>query len=174
MASLACQSGDWRSRTMLLSFLSAPNPRASTAPLLRYTPRMAEAVRVRPEILREMLLDALREPQIECCGLLAGRDGVITAIFPAQNALASATAYEIAPPELFVLFRRIRERGLIHLGLYHSHPRGDNAPSARDIEQAYYPDSVYFIVSPRPDAPCAVRAFSIREGRIRELEILAT
>ena len=135
---------------------------------------MADAVRVRPEILKEMILHARREPQIECCGLLAGRDDIITAIFPAQNALASATAYEIAPQQLFRFFRAMREQGLVHLGLYHSHPADDNAPSARDIEQAFYPDQVYFIVSPREGAPRAVRAFSIREERVRELEILTT
>lgn len=133
---------------------------------------MAETVRVRPEILKEMLLHARREPQIECCGLLAGRDDIITTIFPAQNALASATTYEIASQQLFRFFRAMREQGLIHLGLYHSHPAGENAPSARDIEQAFYPDQVYFILSTRQDAPRAVRAFSIREGRIQELEII--
>lgn len=135
---------------------------------------MAEAVRVRPEILKEMLEHARREPQIECCGLLAGSHDIITTIFPAQNALASATAYEIAPQELFSFFRAMRERSVAHLGLYHSHPTGDNAPSARDIEQAFYPNLVYFVLSPRQDAPRAVRAFSIREGRVRELEILTT
>jgi proteasome lid subunit RPN8/RPN11 len=135
---------------------------------------MADSVRVRAEILKEMLLHARREPEIECCGLLAGRDGAITAIFSARNALASATAYEIAPHELFRLFRTMREQGLMHLGLYHSHPSGENAPSPRDIEQAYYPDQAYFIISPRAEAPNAVRAFSIRGTGAQELEIIAT
>jgi proteasome lid subunit RPN8/RPN11 len=135
---------------------------------------MADSVRVRAEILTEMLLHARREPEIECCGLLAGQDGAISEIFPARNALASATAYEIAPQELFRLFRAMREQGLTHLGLYHSHPRGENAPSPRDIEQAYYPDQAYFIISPRAEAPNPVRAFSIRGTGVRELEIIAT
>jgi proteasome lid subunit RPN8/RPN11 len=135
---------------------------------------MADSVRVRAEILKEMLLHARREPEIECCGLLAGRDGAITAIFSARNALASATAYEIAPQELFLLFRTIRERGLAHLGLYHSHPSGENAPSPRDIEQAYYPDQAYFIISPRAEAANPVRAFFIRGTGVQELEIIAT
>ena len=135
---------------------------------------MADSVRVRAEILNEMLAHARREPQIECCGLLAGRDGVITAIFPATNALASATAYEIAPRELFELFRTLRDRELTHLGQYHSHLSTENFPSPTDIEQAGYPDQAYFIVSLRPDAPKPVRAFSIRDGAVRELEIIST
>jgi proteasome lid subunit RPN8/RPN11 len=135
---------------------------------------MADSVRVRAEILKEMLLHARREPEIECCGLLAGRDGVITAIFPATNALSSATAYEIAPRELFQLFRMLRAEGLTHLGHYHSHLSSENVPSPRDIEQAGYPDHAYFIVSPRADAPKPVRAFFIRDSGVREIEIIST
>jgi [CysO sulfur-carrier protein]-S-L-cysteine hydrolase len=134
---------------------------------------MADSVRVRAEILNEMLAHVRRVPHIECCGLLAGRDGVITEIFPATNSLSSATAYEIAPPELFELFRTLRDRELTHLGQYHSHLSTENAPSPTDIEQAGYPDQAYFIVSPRPDAPKPVRAFSIRDGAVQELEIIS-
>jgi proteasome lid subunit RPN8/RPN11 len=135
---------------------------------------MADPVRVRAEILREMLLQARSEPEIECCGLLAGRDGVITTIFPTRNALASATAYEIAPQELFQLFRTMPAEGLTHLGIYHSHLSNENVPSPRDIAQACYPDQAYFIISLQADARNPVRAFSIRDGAVRELEIIST
>ena len=135
---------------------------------------MASTIRVRAEILDGMVQHARRQPGAECCGLLAGHGGIITAIFPAENALASPTAYEIAPRELFALFRRIREEHLQHLGIYHSHPVGENKPSVRDIEQAFYPEAAYFIISPRLDAPKPIRAFSIRDGRAAELEIDVT
>jgi [CysO sulfur-carrier protein]-S-L-cysteine hydrolase len=127
--------------------------------------------RIRKEVLARMREEAGRTPSEECCGLLAGRDGVITVILPAVNALASATAFEIAPAELFRLIKKIRADGLDLLGIFHSHPTGENKPSARDIELAFYPDAAYFIVSPLRDAPQPVRAFSIREGRITELAI---
>src|SRR4029077_8719418 len=107
---------------------------------------MAESVTVLPEILDKMAAHARREPRIECCGLLAGRDGVITEIFPAANSLASATRYEIAPVELFQIFRDIRTEKLTHMGQYPSHPSSENVPSPSDIEQAGYPDQAYFIV----------------------------
>jgi proteasome lid subunit RPN8/RPN11 len=104
--------------------------------------------------------------------MLVGRNGVITRAFPAANAAPSpATEYEIAPKELFHLTREIRAAGLQLLGIYHSHPNGKNEPSSRDIEQAYYPDVAYFIISPAPDAEKPVRAFSICDGRVAELEI---
>jgi [CysO sulfur-carrier protein]-S-L-cysteine hydrolase len=133
---------------------------------------MAGEIRIRAEILEEMLRYARREARIECCGLLAGRDGVITEIFPATNSLASPARYEIASRELFQMFRDMRAANLTHLGQYHSHLSTENAPSPTDIEQAGYPDQAYFIVSLRADAPNPVRAFSIRDGGVEEIEII--
>jgi len=133
---------------------------------------MPQEIRVRAEIVEEMLRIARSEPRIECCGLLAGVGGVISKIFPAKNALASPTAYDVAPQELFQLFRRMREEGLEHLGIYHSHPSSENVPSPRDIELAAYPNEAYFIISLLPAAPRPVRAFSIRDGHVQELEIV--
>ena len=130
------------------------------------------SVRLSPALL-EFICSAARQDVVrECCGLLAGREGAITRIFPAANVAANpATSYEIAPEELFRLTREIRAASLELLGIYHSHPNGINEPSPRDVERAHYPDAAYFIVSPLPDAPQPVRAFSIRDGRVTELEI---
>jgi [CysO sulfur-carrier protein]-S-L-cysteine hydrolase len=133
---------------------------------------MAGEIHVRAGILEEMLRHARAEPRVECCGLLAGVDGVISKIFPAKNALASPTAYEIAPQELFQLFRSIREEGLEHLGIYHSHPAGENVPSRSDIEQSYYPLQAYFILDPQHQAPHPIRAFQIYDGRAQKLKIV--
>jgi len=119
-----------------------------------------------------MLAHARREPAVECCGLLAGREGAITRILPAANAAEnSATSYEIAPKEIFSLMRAMRADGIEMLGIYHSHPNGRNEPSPRDIEQAYYSEAACFIISPREDSERAVRAFAIRDGRAEELLI---
>lgn len=130
---------------------------------------MTNAVRLHRSVLDQLLAEARREPHLECCGLLAGRNGVISELLPAENALHSATAYEIAPLELFALFRHMREGKLEHLGIYHSHPHTDNAPSPRDIAEACYPETPYFIVSPRADLKNPVRAFAISDGRVQEL-----
>jgi proteasome lid subunit RPN8/RPN11 len=132
---------------------------------------MADVVRAHKDVLTQMMDRVLQEPRLECCGLLAGRDGVITRVFAATNAAASATEYAIAPRELFQFIREIRGAGLKFMGIYHSHPHGDNKPSERDISQAYYPDVAYLILSPRKDAAKPIRAFSIRDGKTAELSI---
>jgi len=129
-------------------------------------------VRIDDRLLAELLTKARQESSREVCGLLAGRDGIITHAFPATNAASDpTTSYEIAPEELFRLMREIRAAGRELLGIYHSHPNGKNEPSPRDIERAYYPDAAYFIVSPLAAAARPVRAFSIRGGRVAEREI---
>lgn len=130
-----------------------------------------ESIRIRAGARDQMLQAARQSRERECCGLLAGRDGVITNVLPAVNTSPSATEYEIAPEELIALFQRIRAEGLQHLGIYHSHPRGPNLPSPRDVKLAYYPELAYVIISPAPHVTRPVRAFRIGEGRFSELSI---
>src|SRR5690242_10509741 len=132
---------------------------------------MPDFVRITRAAYDRLIAEARTTPTIECCGLLAGRDGVISAVLPAKNALQSASAYEIAPEELFALFRRMRSEGLEHFGIYHSHLAGENFPSASDLARAFYPAAAYLIVSPNPGAPRPIRAFRIVEGRAREVSL---
>jgi [CysO sulfur-carrier protein]-S-L-cysteine hydrolase len=132
---------------------------------------MHDFVRIEQEIFDRLIAEAQVNPELECCGLLAGRAAVISVILPAKNSLLSATAYEIAPQELFALFRRIRSEGLEHLGIYHSHPKSENAPSPLDLERAYYPEAAYLIVCPNPASPRPIRAFRIAGGQARELSL---
>jgi proteasome lid subunit RPN8/RPN11 len=133
---------------------------------------MDREIRILGGVRTQLLEGARAGATLECCGLVAGRDSVITHAFPAANVAANpATSYEIAPEQLFRLMREIRNAGLEMLGIYHSHPNGPNVPSPRDIDRAYYPGAAYFIVSPLGDASQPVRAFSIRDGRTTELGV---
>lgn len=130
------------------------------------------AIRIPRDLVSALVQLAQLEPTRECCGLLAGQAGSIARIYRATNAAGNpATSYEIAPRELFSLMREIRTVGLELTGIYHSHPNGQNEPSPRDIELAYYPDTAYVIISPLAGAPRPVRAFSIHDGRATELHV---
>ena len=119
----------------------------------------------------ELLEQARRALPVECCGLLGGEKNEISRIFPTTNELASPTAFEIPPPELFGIFRQLRAEKLDLIGLYHSHPSGENTPSARDLERAYYPDAAYVILSPHQDASQPVRAFLLARGDVQEIAV---
>lgn len=128
-------------------------------------------IRVHAAVLDAMLEEARAKFPLECCGLLGGTADDITSVFPASNALASEREYFIAPRELIATLRVMRERELRHRGIYHSHPRGQNFPSRRDIETAYYPACAYFIISPHPSTTPPIRAFKIHDGAMEELRI---
>jgi [CysO sulfur-carrier protein]-S-L-cysteine hydrolase len=132
---------------------------------------MTEKIRIARGLMAMMLERARYDSAHECCGLLAGRSATITGIFPATNALSSSNAYEIAPQELFTIFRKIRAENLDLLGIYHSHPQTENIPSPKDIAHAYYPDAIYFIISPKQAVPKPIRAFRIQDGNYSELLI---
>lgn len=138
---------------------------------------MSEAVEqfTLPRSLYDRLLEEARQAlPNECCGLLGGRDERATGVFPATNALASPTAYEIAPRELFEIFRRMRAEGLTLVGIYHSHPAGENLPSLRDREQAYYPEAAYLIISLAETVSTPIRAFRMHGEGWREFAVAVT
>jgi proteasome lid subunit RPN8/RPN11 len=135
---------------------------------------MKRAILSRRKVYGQLLEHARRQPHRECCGILAGQDGVITRAFPAKNVAADPVRnYAIAHREIVRLMGELRERRLEFLGIYHSHPNwlDVNEPSSKDIELACDAEAVHFIVTPRPYATTPVRAFSIRDGHARELEI---
>jgi proteasome lid subunit RPN8/RPN11 len=135
---------------------------------------MKRAVRSRRKVFGQLLEHARRQPHRECCGILAGQDNVITRAFPAKNVAADPVRnYVITPKEIVRLMGKFRERRLEFLGIYHSHPNwlDANEPSPKDIALASYSEAIYFIVTPRPYATTPVRAFSIQDGRVTELEI---
>ena len=135
---------------------------------------MRQAVQSRRKVYGQLLAHARRQPHRECCGFLAGRDGLLAQAFPAKNVAADPVRnYEIAPKEIVRLMGELRQRRLEFLGIYHSHPnwRDTNEPSSKDIALAYYSKAIHFIVTPRPYATTPIRAFSIRKGRAMELEI---
>jgi len=122
---------------------------------------------LREEHISQMVGHARAEAPLEACGVLAGKEGVVERVYPAINMEKSLVRYTMDPQQQFRIFMEIEERGWELLGIYHSHPGGAAYPSERDIELAFYPDSVHFIISLAEDKP-KVRAFRIIEGEVRE------
>jgi proteasome lid subunit RPN8/RPN11 len=97
-------------------------------------------------------------------------NGVITEAHPLRNdADRPETRYFASPEDLFSAMRRIREAGRVLLGIYHSHPRGQPYPSAADVEMAFYPEAVYFIISLEPRID--LRAFRIGNSKIESVAV---
>jgi proteasome lid subunit RPN8/RPN11 len=135
---------------------------------------MRPTVQSRRKVYGQVLDHARRQPHRECCGILAGQNGLITHALPAKNAAADPVwNYEIAPVEFVRLTRELRARRLQFFGIYHSHPHwmDPNEPSPKGIALARISEAIHFIATPRPYAAAPIRAFSIRAGLATELEI---
>jgi proteasome lid subunit RPN8/RPN11 len=118
--------------------------------------------------LAEELLLGLREHAregypSEVCGVLLGLDGEVrevVAIRRATNLHAAATRdrYEIDPQDIVDADREARDRGLLMLGFYHSHPDHPAAPSRFDTERAW-PWYTYLILATSSEEPGEVTAW---------------
>jgi proteasome lid subunit RPN8/RPN11 len=106
----------------------------------------------------------------EACGILAGRDMLVSEIYLMTNAEPSRSSFFMDPAGQFGMMKELRCKSLSMAAIYHSHPCSPAFPSARDKEFAFYEEAVYVIVSlVKPDP--VIKGFSIREGQVREVEI---
>lgn len=124
-----------------------------------------------PEHLLDKVISHCKEiyPK-EACGILAGKEGVVQKVYRMKNIENSPVSYTMDSEEQFIVMKEIREKGLDLTAIYHSHPDLDVYPSPKDIHLAFYSESVYIIIGLSEGEP-KIRAFSIREENIDEVEI---
>ena len=130
-----------------------------------------QPVFIKQEILEAIIQHAVEEAPLECCGLLMGSDETVTHVRRMTNVSRSPKHYSIAPQALFHFFKDLRALKLRHLGIYHSHPASEAYPSKIDLEESYYPECSYIIVSLKNADSPSVRAFSLADGSIQEREL---
>lgn len=106
----------------------------------------------------------------EVCGLLAGRDGVVTRVIPCANVSPTPmTNYRVADRDLLHV-PRLEDEGLELVAIYHSHPVTVPYPSPTDVAEVRYPDALYVLLSLRRglDQP-ELKAYAIEKGIVREI-----
>ena len=128
-------------------------------------------MRIAKQLLDEIIDHARSEAPIECCGMVASRDGAAVRVYRATNAAASPLRYEIDGAEQYRIQMEIEDADLDLGAIYHSHTRTEPSPSQTDINLAFYPGALYVIVGLGGDHP-EVRAYEIREGRVQETELV--
>jgi [CysO sulfur-carrier protein]-S-L-cysteine hydrolase len=133
---------------------------------------VTEAFRL-PEEMRAAIVDhAMRDAPRECCGIIAGRDGVPVRLYETRNVAGGNRLYEIDPAQLIDLeFRELPAQGAEIVAIYHSHPESPAYPSATDVELAFWPDAVFLICSLANRERAEIRGFRIREGGIHEVTL---
>lgn len=103
----------------------------------------------------------------EACGVLLGKDGVVTEAAAAEN-----TRYDSAHNRYLIhplVFRDIEleadRRGVQVLGIYHSHPDVPARPSQFDLDNATWPGVSYLIVSVVKGKAVESNSWLLREDR---------
>ena len=128
-------------------------------------------MRIARELYDEIVAHARGDAPNECCGMIAARDGDAVKIYRARNTAASPLRYEIDGAEQYRIQMEIEDAGLDLGAIYHSHTRTEPYPSQTDINLAFYPESLYVIVGLAGAEP-EVRAYTIRDGRVQDAELV--
>ncbi len=110
------------------------------------------------------------EPE-EACGLAAGKDRLITRIYPIENVLHSPVSYLMEPQQQVDALLEMDEAGCDLLVIFHSHPAGPPVPSPTDIARATYPEAVYLIWSKQSGLSWICRGFLIQTQGFVEVPI---
>jgi len=130
--------------------------------------------------LLQELIDAARSgvPN-ESCGLLVSdgvfaEGGVAMRYVPLRNAAESPYRYLIDPDEQLKVWIELDDADEVVWAIVHSHVASPAVPSATDVGLAFYPDSLYVIVSLADPKSPSVRAWSIRDGSVSEVALAVT
>ena len=128
-------------------------------------------MKIRKEILDQIVAHAVADLPNECCGLLLGTAEIIEDSARARNTKRSRTRFQVEPADHFAAIRRARAAGLQIVGAYHSHPNGPSGPSELDRARLTDPSMFHLIVS-LAHGTRTVRAFRLTEGNFSPLELV--
>lgn len=129
-------------------------------------------------IIPDDLLQAMRDHCVACfpneaCGILAGIENRVSRVYFVTNTEPSPVSYLMDPQEQVRLLREMRERRERMIAIFHSHPQSPAYPSARDVSLAFYDDVIYVIVGLMERRVSEIRAFTIVEGIVTEVDVKA-
>jgi proteasome lid subunit RPN8/RPN11 len=108
---------------------------------------------------------------LEVCGILGGRDGVVSTIYRMTNTDASNEHFMMEPKEQFAVVKELRAKGLEMSAIYHSHPETPARPSEEDIRLALTPHVSYVIVSLAEQDRPVLKSFKIDGGTVQPEEV---
>jgi desampylase len=120
-------------------------------------------MRIARGVLDAIIAHAVDARPRECCGLLIGtRDAILEAV-KSGNLSGDPNRFELDPAVHIHARRSARERGLVVIGFYHSHPHSAAVPSPTDLAEATYDDAVQLIVGVVSDE-CEARLYRYSGG----------
>ncbi|ONF67952.1 Mov34/MPN/PAD-1 family protein [Amycolatopsis keratiniphila] len=131
---------------------------------------MGDVLRIRRELVDEIVAHARRDHPDEACGVIAGPEGSDSPerYIPMLNAARSPTFYEFDSGDLLKLYREMDANDEVPVVIYHSHTATDAYPSRTDVSYASEPDAHYVLVSTKDPDSHQFRSYRIVDGEITE------
>jgi len=127
-------------------------------------------LRIRRELVDEIVAHARRDHPDEACGVIAGPEGSDSPerFIPMLNAARSPTFYEFDSGDLLKLYREMAANDEVPVVVYHSHTATEAYPSRTDASIAAEPDAHYVLVSTRDPEVHEFRSYRIVDAEITE------
>ena len=113
---------------------------------------------------QELVDHAIADLPNECCGMISGEGGLATGVHRAANSEGSPFMYVMDPREQLRIMDAIDDAGQDLLAIYHSHTRSAASPSRTAVGLAFFPDTLYLIVSIADRDNPEIRAFRLSRG----------
>ncbi|MFW2373014.1 MAG: M67 family metallopeptidase [Gammaproteobacteria bacterium] len=124
-------------------------------------------------LANQILSQAQQHPGTEACGLVSAHNGQPKQIYPVHNVAKDPQhLFEMDPAILINSIKDMRNQGNELFAIYHSHPDTPAQPSATDLAQANYPDTLYLIVSLNTKGVLEMRGFYLRQQHIEDVELV--
>lgn len=121
------------------------------------------------EMVDAVVAHARRDHPDECCGVIAGREGVATRVVAMTNAERSPTGFTFDSAEQLRVWRELDDADEDVLVVYHSHTMTEAYPSRTDVRwSANTPGTSWLLVSTRDPDQVEVRSFRIDDGEVVE------
>jgi proteasome lid subunit RPN8/RPN11 len=127
-------------------------------------------LRIRRELVDEIVAHARRDHPDEACGVIAGPEGSDSPerFIPMLNAARSPTFYEFDSGDLLKLYREMDANDEVPVVIYHSHTATEAYPSRTDANIAAEPDAHDVLVSTRDPEVHEFRSYRIVDAEITE------
>ncbi len=127
-------------------------------------------LRIRRELVDEIVAHARRDHPDEACGVIAGPEGSDSPerLIPMLNAARSPTFYEFDSADLLKLYRELDANDEVPVVIYHSHTATEAYPSRTDANIAAEPDAHYVLVATRDPEVHEFRSYRIVDAEITE------
>jgi [CysO sulfur-carrier protein]-S-L-cysteine hydrolase len=110
----------------------------------------------------------------EVCGLIATDGDRAVQVYPIDSLDPSPVHYHMDPKQQLRAMTEIDDREWELGAIYHSHTRTRAYPSATDVKLAFYPSTLYMIVSLADENHPDLHAYRIEDAQIEEVRLEIT